>query len=60
MWRTNTSQVGESGLFLRRLLRPRADALLNVVGERAVLAEAIRICIVLAFGEREPRLQTAG
>ena len=59
MGRTDTGVVGESSLLLFLLTFPGADTFENVLGEYIILAVAVVIGVVLAFGDGDPRLDTA-
>ena len=59
MRRTDTGVVRVGGLLLFLFAFPGADTLENVLGEGIVLAVAVVIGVVLAFGDSDPRLDTA-
>ena len=59
MWGTNTSIKGESSLLLSLVTFPGADTFIHVLGKGVILAVAVVVGIVLAFGDGDPCLGTA-
>lgn len=47
-------------MLLSLLSLPGADTLVDVLGEGVVLAKAIVVRVVLAFGDGDPSLETLG
>ena len=56
--RTDTGIVGHGGLLLGLLTFPGADTFVDVLGEGIILAEAVVVRVVLAFGDGDPGLET--
>lgn len=60
MLRADTGVVGHGRLLLSLVTFPGADTLVDVLGEGVVFAEAVVVRVVLALGDCDPGLKTAG
>jgi len=56
----DTSVEGHCGLLLGVVTFPCGDTFVDALGEAVVLAEAVVVRVVLAFGDGDPSLETAG
>jgi hypothetical protein len=56
----DTCVKGHGGLLLGVVGFPGGDAFVDGLGEDVVLAEAVVVAVVLAFGNRDPSLETLG